>query len=482
MIHKMKLFNRALVFSLLSLFLSLTSFGQKGYEIKVKLSNYSQEKLILGFQLGDKSYIKDSAMVDKNGWFTFENKETSLDPGVYIVLMKPDNQYFQILIDDNDQHFSFEADGKEPLKTLKTKGSNQNNQFYEYLRFLDKKRVDAEGLKKLTGPENSESVKKKAEDELEKINKDVRKYQDELCLKNQNTLMAALIKGSQDIEVPEFKNLPDSLNKIARYYYFKNHYFDNIELTNKKLLKTNVLFQKVDYYVQKLCVQHPDTISAGVNRILNLMHPNEDIFKFYLIHFLNYYAKSNIVGFDAVYVNIVENFYAKGLAPWTEKDQLDKIMKEARQLKPILIGKQAPNIKMFKEDGSTISLYDVQSDFVILLFWNPDCGHCKKEMPQVVSMEKKYKDRGVKIFSVCTALRDKVSTCWDFVKEKEMQDFLNVVDPDVSSGYYSMYKVQQTPMTFILDRNKKIISKRISPEQLEEVMDHFVTEKEREMK
>ena len=125
----MKLFNRALVFSLLSLFLSLTSFGQKGYEIKVKLSNYSQEKLILGFQLGDKSYIKDSAMVDKNGWFTFENKETSLDPGVYIVLMKPDNQYFQILIDDNDQHFSFEADGKEPLKTLKTKGSNQNNQF-----------------------------------------------------------------------------------------------------------------------------------------------------------------------------------------------------------------------------------------------------------------------------------------------------------------------------------------------------------------
>ena len=478
----MKLMLKFFASLLLLLIVTGTLEAQKGYEIKVKLSNYKEPKLILGFQLGDKSYIKDSSIVDKDGWFTFKNNDVSLDPGVYIILMKPDNQYFQILIDDNDQHFSFEADSKEPLKTLKTKGSPQNNLFYEYLRFLDNKRVDAEGLKKLTEPGNTESVKTKAQEGLEKINKDVRKYQDDLCDKNKGTLMAALIKGSQDVEVPEFKNLSDSLNKVKRYYYFKEHYFDNIDLTNRKLLKTNVLFQKVDYYVQKLSVQHPDTISASVNRVLTKMQPNEEIFKFYLIHFLNFYAKSNIVGFDAVYVHIVENFYAKGLAPWTEKEQLDKILKEARQLKPILIGKQAPNIKMFKEDGSAISLYDVQTDFTILLFWNPDCGHCKKEMPEVVAMEKKLKSKGVTIFSVCTALRDKVSTCWDFIKEKEMTDFLNVIDPDVSSGYYSLYKVQQTPMTFILDRNKKILSKRISPEKLEEVMEHFIMEKENGIK
>lgn len=456
--------------------------AQKGYDIKVRLSNYDQEKLVLGFQLGDKSYIKDSAMVQKDGWFQFKSDSASLDPGVYIILMKPDNQYFQVLIDNNAQRFSFEVDAKEPLKSLKVKGANTNNDFYDYLRYLDGQRVEAESLKKSIDPKSDPTAQKKAEAGLEKINKNVRKYQDELCDKNPGSLMAALIKGSQDVVVPEYPELSDSLNKVKRYYYFKDHYFDNIDLTNKKLLKTNVLFQKVDYYVQKLCVQHPDTVTAGVERILNKMRPNEDIFKFYLIHFLNFYAKSNVVGFDAIYVKIVEDYYANGLAPWTEKDQLDKILKEARQLKPILIGKQAPNIKMLKQDNSPISLYDVKSDFIILLFWNPDCGHCKKEMPTVVALEKKLKSKGVTVFSICTALRDKVGECWDFVKDKQMDDFLNVMDPDVTSGYYSLYKVQQTPMTFILDANKKIISKRISPEQLEEVMDHFIMEKEKGIK
>src|SRR5690242_14512993 len=91
--------------------------AQGGYEIKVKLSNYNQPQLVLGFQLGDKSYIKDSTLVGADGWFTFKNKETALDPGVYIILMKPENQYFQILVDSDDQHFSIEADAKEPLKT-----------------------------------------------------------------------------------------------------------------------------------------------------------------------------------------------------------------------------------------------------------------------------------------------------------------------------------------------------------------------------
>ncbi len=472
----MKLLYKIFIFSAFSIFASYTVNADNGYEIKVKLKNYTQDKLVLGFQLGDKSYIKDSAIVDQNGWFTFKN-EKNLDPGVYIVLMKPDNQYFQILVDTDDQHFSFEADGKEPLTTFKAKNSKYNNIFYDYLRYIDGKRHEVEPLQKVVSGDNPESAKKKAQEGLDKINDDVRKYQDNLAAKNPNTVMALLVKASQDIEVPQFEGVSDSINKVKRYFYYKDHYFENIDLSNIKLLKTNVLFQKVDYYIQKLVVQHPDTVNLAVKRVLDKMAPTEEVFKFYLIHYLNFYAKSNIVGFDAVYVFIVENYYAKGMAPWTEKEQLDKITKEARSIKPTLIGKTAPNIKMYKQDNTPVSLYDVKSDFVVLLFWNPDCGHCKKEMPDVVAMEKRFKDKGVTVFSVCTALKDKVGECWNFIKDKEMQDFLNVVDPEVTSGYYTLYKVTQTPLTFILDKDKKIVSKKISPEQLDEVLEHFIEEK-----
>lgn len=470
--------KRLLILIILPLFTIAGLRAEGGYEIKVKLANYNQLQLVLGFQLGDKSYIKDSTMITDDGWFIFKNKTTSLDPGVYIILMKPENQYFQILVDSDDQHFTIETDAKEPLKYFKSKGSKLNSTFYDYLRFLETKRADAEALKKKTEVDKSKEAQKKQEEELSKINKDVKKYQDDLTSKYPGSLMALLIKGSQDVEVPEMDPTNDSINRIKRYYYFKEHYFDNIDVANPKLLKTNVLFQKVDYYVQKLSVQHPDTLCQSVDRILKMMKPNEETYKFYLIHFLNFFAKSNIVGFDAVYVCIVDNYYAKGLAPWTEKEQLDKITKEARQLKPVLIGKRAPNIRMFKQDSTTINLYDVKADFTILLFWNPECGHCKKEMHSVVDLEKKFRDKNVKIFAVCTALKDKAGTCWDFVKEKSMENFINVNDPEVSSGYYSMYKVNITPMIYILDKDKTIISKRISPEQLSEVIDHFLMEKE----
>jgi len=450
-----------------------------GYEIQVKLEGYTEKQLILGFQLGDKSYIKDSTNINSDGVFIFKGTE-SLKPGVYIVLMKPENQYFQVLIDDNDQNFSLEANGKEPLKTCKFKGSKYNTIFYDYLRFIDNKRVEVEGIRAKIDAATSQTEKDKLSKELDKINEGVRQYQDLICTKDPGSLMGLIIKGSQDIIVPEFNELSDSLKKIKRYYYYKDHYFDQLPLANEKLLRSSMLFQKVDYFINKLSVQHPDTVCASIDKVLKLMQPNEEIFKFYLIHFLNFYAKTNIVGFDGVYVCIVENYYGKGLAPWTEEEQLNKIMKEARQLKPILIGKTAPNIKMFKQDGTNINLYDVDADYTVLMFWNPECGHCKKEMPTVIAWEKKLKAKGenVKMFAVCTALSDKASTCWDFVKEKNMDGFINVIDPTVSSGYYSLYKVTQTPMIFILDRNHKIISKRISPEQLEEVIDSFLLDKE----
>ena len=74
----MKLLYKIFIFSAFSIFASYTVNADNGYEIKVKLKNYTQDKLVLGFQLGDKSYIKDSAIVDQNGWFTFKNKKISI--------------------------------------------------------------------------------------------------------------------------------------------------------------------------------------------------------------------------------------------------------------------------------------------------------------------------------------------------------------------------------------------------------------------
>ena len=86
----------------------------------------------------------------------------------------------------------------------------------------------------------------------------------------------------------------------------------------------------------------------------------------------------------------------------------------------------------------------------------------------------KYKDKGVKLVAVCTKFTDEIEGCWDYIDEKEIGDWLHLVDPYHRSRYMKVYNIKSTPQIYVLDRNKEILSKRIGAEQLEEVMDRII--------
>jgi thiol-disulfide isomerase/thioredoxin len=239
-------------------------------------------------------------------------------------------------------------------------------------------------------------------------------------------------------------------------------------------LRTPFLNPKISSYLEKLTVQHPDSINLAIDRVLNLLKPSEESFRYYLSHLLNSYARSKVVGFDAVYVHIVENYYGKGLAPWVDEENLAKMVSEARLTKPLLIGKKAPDFTSFMEDGTPVTLSEIESDYVVLVFWAPDCGHCKKAMPFVIEFAEKFKDRGVQVISLCNKAGDKTITCWDGIKEEKMESLLNLADDKDRSRLKYKYYVKSTPKIFILDRNQEILIKKIGAEQLESVMDEII--------
>ncbi|MEY4902945.1 MAG: hypothetical protein RLZZ292_760 [Bacteroidota bacterium] len=457
--------------------LSLSVFAKSGYEIKVKLANYTEKQLVLGYHLADKQYIKDTVTADEKGWFTFKDKDgKELPAGIYLVITMPEKQYFQVLVDKDDQFFSVETDAKEPMENMKIKGSNLNKDFYAYMDFLAKQRKEADKVRAQMKIDSADTKKRENwSKELDKIDASVKSYLAETLKKQDKTLIAAIIKGSQDIDVPEFKEEKDVAERQRkRYFYYKNHFFDNFNMGDSRLLRSPVQFNRVEYYVNKLTQQIPDSINNSVDRVLQLVKPSEESYKFYLIHFLNYFAKSNIVGMDACYVHIAKNYYAKGEANWTEKEQLDKIIDNAKTLEPILIGKTAPNLNMQKRDGTPISLYDIKAPYTIIFIWDPECGHCKKSMPAVMDFYEKYKDKGIEIFAICNRVTDKVPQCWEYIDTQKRMTWLNVVDPYLLSKYNTLYDVKSTPQVFILDKEKKIISKRIAGEQLGEVMDEII--------
>lgn len=464
----------------------LTVFAQEkiGYQIKVRIQGFSGDQLHLGYYYGDKQYLKDTAYVAANGWFYFEGDE-KLPKGLYLIVMPPDNQFFQVIIDDDEQWFSLDTKLEDIPKYMKVEGSQENKLFYEYLNYLAERRPKADELRKeLEALPEGDKKRAKIEAKIKALDEEVFSYQHQLIEKIPGSLLAAIIQANMPLQPPHFD---DDEKGLKAWYWTRQHWFDQIDLTDERLLRTPILHQKVDYYVQKLTVQHPDSLILAIDQVLEAVRPSEENFKYFLIHFLNYYAKSNIVGMDAVYVHLALKYYATGQAPWTEPEQLEKIVDNARRLEPLLIGKKAPDLLMETRDGRQIRLHDVQSPFTVLLFWDPDCSHCKKSMPDVVKFANEYKDKGVTVFAVCTKLvtRDdqgklsleEVNKCWKMIDEKDMGIFVNVVDPYHRSRYKTVYDIRSTPQIYVLDEDKTILSKRIGAEQLPEVLDFFLERK-----
>ncbi len=456
------------------LFFGSTLFAQKsGHQIELKIANFEGDQAYFSVHYDGKQYIKDTMNLNDKGTFVMEG-EKSMPGGVYLVILPPKNNYFELLLSEGDQHFTVETDAKNAVSAMKVKGSKENQLLYDYLNFLSAQRSKADPLtaeeEKATG-----AKKEKLGKQLDAIDQEVKQYQEKLIAENPGTLCAAQIKSTLDPPIPEPKEKldKDALGKY-QYQYIKDHFFDNIDLNDERLVRSQILKPRIEHYLDKMTYQIPDSLMKEVDFLLEESQETEEMFKYLLVHCVNKYARSKVVGMDAVYVHIVDKYYATGKAPWTEEEQLKKMIKNAKDLKPLLIGKKSPNIKIKTIDGKPIELHDIESEYTVLYFWDPECGHCTKAVPDMKEFYKEYKNKGVTMFSVCTKDKNK-EECVKSIEEKEIGGWLNTMATENHELYYRLhYAIKSTPVTYILDKDKVILSKNIGASQMKDVMEMLI--------
>lgn len=458
--------------------LSLPKLQAEAYKIKVDITGYRNDTLLLGYHFGDKQYIRDTAFRTKDG-FVFKG-DSLLEAGMYLIVVLPSHDFFQFLVDGEKQNFSIQTKIENLTENLSFKSSKINDDFVKYVDFISSRRILADSFSRQVKLEKDSTRIKFFESRLNQFDTEVKAYQQDVLSKQPTSLLSLIIRSSLDVEIPDFSKLPPEKRDIAIFDYYKEHYFDHFDFKDDRGVRIPLYFQKIDRYIEKLTVQHPDSIGLALDFVLNNCTANSENLKFLLSHYLNSYANSKYVGMDGVYVHLVENFYANGKAPWMDKENLAKMIADAKSLKPLLIDRIAPNIKVFGKDSVPIQLHEIKSPYLVLIFWAPDCGHCKKSMPFVVDFYNKFKTKGVEILAVCTKTGQDEKTCWESVESMHMGNWINASDPTHSSKFKIIYDLKTTPQIYILDKNKKILTKKIGAEQLGDIMDKLLTIKENE--
>jgi len=146
---------------------------------------------------------------------------------------------------------------------------------------------------------------------------------------------------------------------------------------------------------------------------------------------------------------------------------LDKFIKEQiTKLRGAAgVGAVAPNIEGPTPEGTTKSLEQLRGKYVLIDFWASWCGPCRRENPNVVRLYNKYKDKGFEILGVSL---DKSKDRWKAAIKKDNLTWHHVSDlKGWRSKYAKLYGVRGIPYTVLVDKEGKIIGKRLRGHTLE---------------
>jgi thiol-disulfide isomerase/thioredoxin len=466
---------------LFTLFLSITilSVHSQSYKVTLQAPQYKSGIAYLTYHMGKNLNIEDSAAVSSNGTAIFQAKR-KLQPGIYAMVLPGKSKLVDFFV-DKEQVINVKIDTTDLLNKTVITGSKENVLFEQYQKTMAVKGKQWEQERTAYSQSTNKQDSLLHEANYNKLNKELNDYRENIIKTQPQSMLSAVLNAMK--EPPLLNPNPKSRNdSLQNYYHYKTHYWDGVTFMDDRILRSPFFVPKFEKYYREIIVQHPDSIIKEADYQLLLARSSPEMYKFILNWMTDEYINPKYMGQDAVFVHLFEKYHSKGLTSWLNEKQMETISRRAYMLMANLIGAKAGDLEMLDTLGKPASLYNVQADYIVVIFWDPNCGHCKEEVPRLDSIyEASWKQHGVKIYAVLSAdSKEDVQSVWkQYIREHNIGDWINVYqtkemeEAEAKSqkpSYRQLYDVTMTPTLFLLDKDKRIIGKKLTWQQLDELM------------
>jgi thioredoxin-related protein len=226
------------------------------------------------------------------------------------------------------------------------------------------------------------------------------------------------------------------------------------------------------------------------------------MYKLLLANFVKKYETSKIMGFDKVFVYIVDKYFKTGKAKdiYNDDNIVNNIINRANILRPLLLDAIAPELplipiqshdkiaKMGFENAKTseemtkifisntaeiektfLKLHSIKAKYTILVFWDVDCSHCQIEIPKLLDLYHQLLEEKMDVKVYCVYTQQEFDKYKKYVDEKKL-DWINVYDGAHYNNLKDKYDIYSTPVIYILDKEKRIKAKRIDVDQIRPIL------------
>lgn len=105
-----------------------------------------------------------------------------------------------------------------------------------------------------------------------------------------------------------------------------------------------------------------------------------------------------------------------------------------------------------KIDDSVFKLEDKKGNVVLLNLWATWCGPCRAEMPNLIEMEDKFKDKKFEIIGLNTD-DESVEDITKFAEDMKLNYQMAYADPSMMKELINISKFQGIPQSYLIDRD-----------------------------
>jgi len=451
----------------------------QGYHIEATLVGLKDTSCILGHYnySGQQFIAKDTARADASGRMVFEGTE-NLPGGLYLILLPGQQKLVQIVYSGKETNFSLKTDTSNIVKTMMVKGSEENRIFYEYQQHYNQVTAEFEALnveKKLKNDNVSTTL---ADKKIKELQQKFTEYQQQFLKDHSDSFTVKLLKASMDPTIPPAPTLANGkTDSLWVFNYYKAHYWDNFDLSDERMLRTPFVQPKLERYAKDLIVQVPDSINKDADALIKKASANKELKSRIIYYFTSEYENPKVVGTEGVFVHMAEKYYLSGQMDVSD-DAKKRIGERVASMKPLLVNRVIPDLTVSSPNQQPISIHGIKADYTVLFFFSPTCGHCKEAAPKLKEFYDTNKAKGVKVLAIAT---EQSPEDWQkFIKEYKLEEILNGYDYTSRTDFRTQYDVFSTPTIYVLDKNKKIIARRMPIEQLDDFFNFYLKNKAKE--
>ena len=270
------------------------------------------------------------------------------------------------------------------------------------------------------------------------------------------------------------------------------HYFDHFKPADRFYLHTNILPEKMDTYLA-LRTNKRDAYGQPINnemlfargaetflvntlpdqrrsdgRLERFIETPKDrrVFEFCLNYYLKRFSKEHK---DAAFLYVHDHFLKtkEGDCGSQQEDVFSWARRKANVLRGVQIGSIAPDFQITEGE---MNMHGLQSDHVLLLFWASWCPHCAQVLPEIHRITDTINSgsRAPKLSTVAISL-DTDRKAWQALVQHGTSTWLHTSELKGWAGETpSRYNVYATPTMYVLDKDKRIIARFGSIDQLKE--------------